>query len=315
MTTIRIIIFSFNRAMQLDALLNSLVSYWERPCFDVHVLYRASSISFQNGYERLKGLYSSVCFHQEKAVSRKWYSLHELTDFYNLKLLYLCPHLRGHKSDFRQQLLSILKQEGADTVMFLTDDAIFIRPIILSPSDLFWLSEAPTRRQLSLRHGQELIEGSHPKSTADGYEWWFGDPHNNSHWSYRFSLDGHIYDRKTIIKVLKCASFSNPNTLESGGLLHFCHRNLLTECRCGKNVCLLSYPINIVQNTFSNEALDVCPSILNDYYLKGYSIQYPTVENISSFQIYPDYIILRRDNEKIVFQTRAETSKKVSPQE
>ena len=311
----RIVIFSFNRAMQLEALLNSLVNYWEQPYFDVHVLYRASSNSFQNGYERLMGLFPSVWFHQEKAVSQKWYSLRELTDFYNLKLLYLCPHLRSHKSDFRQQLLSILLQEGADTIMLLTDDAVFIRPIILSPADLFWLSEAPTRRQLSLRHGQELIGECHPTSTADGYEWQFCDPQNNSHWSYRFSLDGHIYDRKILIMVLKCASFSNPNTLESGGLLHFCHRKMLTECRCGKNVCLLSYPLNIVQNTFSNEALDVSPSILNDYYLRGYSIQYPTVENISSFQIYPDCIILHRDNERIVLQTRAVTSKIVSPQE
>ncbi len=295
--------------MQLDALLKSLVRYWGQPGIDVHILFRASSDSFINGYDRLKGLFPTMCFHQEKAIPGGFYSFTELTDFYNLKLLYLCPHLRGHKSDFRQQLLSILKQEGAETILFLTDDAVFIRPIVLSPADLLWLSEAPTRRQLSLRHGQELIGKCHPTPTADGYEWRFCDTHNNNHWSYRFSLDGHIYDRKALVKVLDSASFSNPNTLESSGLLHTCHRGLLTDCRCGKNVCLLSYPINIVQNTFTNEALDATPSVLNDYYLKGYSLQYPHLETFSSFQIYPDCIYFIRANEMINFPLCAKTPK------
>ena len=149
-----------------------------------------------------------------------------------------------------------------------------------------------------MRHGQELIGECHPTPTADGYEWRFCDTHNN-HWSYRFSLDGHIYDRKALVKVLDSDSFSNPNTLESSGLLHTCYRGLLTDCRCGRNVCLLSYPINIVQNTFTNEALDATPSVINDYYLKGFSLQYPHLETLSSFQIYPDCIYFVRANDMI----------------
>ena len=63
--------------MQLDALLKSLVRYWEQPDIDVHILYRASRDTFINGYERLKGLFPTMYFHQEKAISGGFYSLTE----------------------------------------------------------------------------------------------------------------------------------------------------------------------------------------------------------------------------------------------
>ena len=127
-----IIIFSYNRAMQLDALLTSIAFYWKYPDIKIHVLYNASDDNFNNGYERLKKLYSAVTFTQENTLSYSTYSFAEMTNYFNLKLLYLCPHLRGRKSDFRKQLIHILKDSDDRLTMFLTDDSIFFRPVELS---------------------------------------------------------------------------------------------------------------------------------------------------------------------------------------
>ena len=287
--------------MQLEALLKSIVCYWKHPEYEINVLFRASKEAFLRGYNKLRGVFHSVTFLQETALSGACYSWPELTHFYNLKLLFFCPHLRGHKSDFRQQLLTILNRSKSDTVLFLTDDSIVFRPIEIRQENLLWLTENPIQRQFSLRHGQELSNGRQLSLTEDGYEWRFRDFGNQDHWGYRFSLDGHLYHRDTMASFLKRASFNNPNSLESSGFLHSCHKGIFTEGRCRKNVSLLSYPLNIVQSTFANAHMDATPSVLNDYFLQGYSLQYPIPEKISSFQVYPRQVALVRKHDKIIF--------------
>ena len=47
---LKIIIFSFNRALQLEALLASLRKFWKRPAVSVTVIYNTSDETFQKGY-------------------------------------------------------------------------------------------------------------------------------------------------------------------------------------------------------------------------------------------------------------------------
>ena len=54
---IQIIIFSFNRALQLDTLLRSLVMHWKSPDYCVDIIYNSSDDFFQNGYDILIGKY------------------------------------------------------------------------------------------------------------------------------------------------------------------------------------------------------------------------------------------------------------------
>lgn len=297
---LQIIIFSYNRAMQCSALLDSIKQYWKQPQnTEIIVLYNTSDESLEKGYERMKDIYHDVQFVREQTNRHPAYSLGELSSFYNLKLLMLCPHLRGHKTDFRRQLIKLLSRDKNGFTVFMTDDSVLIRPVILKEEDFDWLQGKPNQRQLSLRHGRELIGERNVKASDNRIQWKFADYGNGDHWGYRFSLDGHIYCNRIMFKLLNHASFCNPNTLESSGMLHSAHKGILTEGRCSINVCLLSYPINIVQSTFANEAMNADASVLNDYYLNGYSLSYPVPESISAFQVYPSHLFIERDNEKI----------------
>lgn len=302
--TIQIIIFSYNRAMQLDALLTSIASFWKYPDIKIHVLYNASDNTFSRGYERLKELYSEVTFTQENTLSYSSYSLAEMTNYFNLKLLYFCPHLRGRNSDFRKQLICILKDSDDCLTMFLTDDSIFIRPVELSQDNMDWIIEQPCLRQFSFRHGAELIGERKIRSTNIGYEWLFSEFSSNDHWGYRFSLDAHVYCREALLSLLQKASFSNPNTLESSGLLHSQHRSMFIQGRCLQHIMVLSFPINIVQETFQNEALCVNPSLLNEYFLEGYKLEYPKIDNISTFQVYPQCVCVCMEGRRKEIRTK-----------
>lgn len=302
---LQIIIFSYNRAMQCSALLDSIKQYWKKPQ-DITkiVLYNTSDESLEKGYERMKDIYNDVQFVREHSNSRPAYSFGELSSIYNLRLLLLCPHLRGHKTDFHRLLINLLSRNKDGYTIFLTDDSVFIRPANLQEEDFDWLQERPEQHQLSLRHGLEMLGDKDLDSSGNHIHWHFARYGNGDHWGYRFSLDGHVYCNSVLISLLGHASFSNPNTLESSGMLHACHRNILNEGRCSRNMCLLSYPINIVQKTFANEAMNADASVLNDYYLKGYSLCYPVPEEISSFQVYPPKLLIRRDGEQIEMPTR-----------
>lgn len=308
--TIQIIIFSYNRAMQLDALLTSIASFWKYPDIKIHVLYNASDNTFSRGYERLKELYSEVTFTQENTLSYSSYSLAEMTNYFNLKLLYLCSHLRGRKSDFRKKLLRILKDSDGRLTMFLTDDSVFIRPTELSQEDMDWLTEHPYLRQLSFRHGAELIGERRIRQTNTGYEWLFSEFSSNDHWGYRFSLDAHVYCREAILSLLQKASFSNPNTLESSGLLHSQHRSMFIQGRCLPHIMVLSFPINIVQKTFQNESLCVNPSLLNDLFLEEYKLEYPKIDSVSTFQVYPQCVYVCKEGRRKEIRTKYRASGK-----
>ncbi len=184
--------------------------------------------------------------------------------------------------------------------MFLTDDAIFIKPCSIDGQTENWIGEDPSQRQFSFRHGCETIK---PEvkiiRTINGFSWKFSDFGSNSHWGYNFSLDAHVYNTRSMFRFLRRISFSNPNTLESSGMLHAGKRRLFMSGRCGTNMSILSFPINIVQTTFKNDALQASPELLNDYFLNGYRLKLPIPKShYNTFQIYPDEISLLKGDEE-----------------
>ena len=294
----QIIIFSYNRAMQLSALIHSFLKWWEGDDYSIDVIYNTSSNEYERGYELLQDSLSSnmnIRFSKEKKVSITHWSIGELTSVYNIKLLYLCPFLRRKKTNFRDILLRIMKSSKYKSTMFLTDDSVFIRPINFDKNIENWICERSLQRQFSFRHGVELMpHGGDIAKIEIGYQWTFTQYEKSNHWGYNFSLDAHVYCTQTMYQFLCGVTFSNPNTLESSGILHSSKKNVFWEGQCGNNVAILSFPINIVQRTFDNKALNADVKTLNDYFLKGFQLRY-TWEEIKDFQQYPDTIEVFKD--------------------
>lgn len=291
--TMDIIIFSYNRALQAKTLIESIFNYMNPPQYNIHVIYNSSNEDYQMGYDYIIKQYSNkVNFYKEEKQNNH-YSLSEIFDFYNFKLLFLCPFLRGGKTNFREKLIEICRNSH-DEIMFLTDDSVFIDNVSISNEILAWIHQDPWHRQISLRVGHEFI--TKEIDIEKGNCWSFEKHLTNSIWGYRYSLDAHIYDAKTITSFLRKATFKNPNTLESVGMLHSVKKGLFENGLFLDNVKILSYPINIVQNTFKNEALHANTETLNNYLLKGFELILPKPEKITEFQIYPDEIQVKKDS-------------------
>lgn len=292
----QIVIFSFNRAIQLDALLDSLLKHWKNPKSYVDVLYNTSDEAYQKGYELLKERYRSkfISFHKENPLRGSAYPWPLLAKYINFKAFVHNKYIRKPKTNFRSLLFSIIESNPKRELMFMTDDSLFIRDVDVSEEVFSWLHAAPRNRQLSLRLGRGMNgESQFNIQEEEGWLTWnMSKVPGKNNWSYTFSVDAHIYDKSTLFAILKKTIFCNPSSLEGYMHLRSVKDGLFQEAKAPLKPTLLSFPINMVQKVAENETMGVSTEMLNDYYLNGYRLEYPIPSHYSTFQIYPDHISL-----------------------
>lgn len=292
------IIFSFNRALQLDTLITSMIENWQNPQYCIDVIYNTSDQEFQKGYDILIDKYSkykNIKFNKESGI-RDIIGIKELLNIRNFIAYNKNKKKFTPKSNFRSLCIDLLKKDKNEFIMFLTDDAMFIDKVKIENEVFNWIKEAPSKRQFSLRMGMGMNGPVNQIEKKGTYLTW--DFHKNSrgtNWGYPFSVDAHIYHKKPTVKLFEKYIFCNPNTLE-GFINAQVYRKMLFEEGMSYMKCkLLSYPINMVQTVEKNETLGVDCKMLNNLLLDGYTMKYPVPENYDCFQQYPDNILLFKD--------------------
>lgn len=301
MIMLQIIIFSFNRALQLDTLLTSLVECWIVPDYCVDVLYNTTDEEYEEAYQKVRNKFVSypITYHKESAVADKPQASMFLT-WDNVKRYLKNPCLRYPKSNFRSLLLHIIKDNPFRHLMFMTDDAMFIKDVNIPKPIFQWMDERPCSRQFILRIGEGM--NNQPKDIVrkeEGYlKWNMYDAPMMTNWGYNFSVDAHIYSRKFIVGILEQLWFVNPNTLEDPVCRTLRRKEMMGEAMAYVSPRVLSFPINMVQSVEQNETLGVDCKMLNQQYLAGYTMKYPIPEIITHFQVYPDYLRMFKGDEE-----------------
>ena len=110
---IHIIIFSFNRALQLEALLSSIQCHWQKTNYKLSVLYNTSGDDFQKGYDILQKEYPAYEFIKETRKTSGYHVSDYMTP-YNLKKLLKYHHIRKQKSNFRDLLNNMLATSSCE---------------------------------------------------------------------------------------------------------------------------------------------------------------------------------------------------------
>lgn len=183
-----VVIYSKNRACQLDALLRSLKKNFAQ--YDtslVSVIWKGDK-GFKGGYTKIKNKFPEV----------------------NMI----------HEDNFKQQTLGCIDEEQ-DFTMFLVDDIIFKAPFSEHDSQFqsmriasyIWCTslrlDCNTTHCYALNSSQEI-----PKTLSPEFPSWRWSEATGD-WNYPMSLDGNVYHTNQIKKVVRSLDFSNPNELES----------------------------------------------------------------------------------------------------
>jgi hypothetical protein len=243
------IIFSKDRACQLDFLLTSLIDN-DGGMFDVNILYDHSSDKFRAGYESLIKKYPFLNWIEE--------------------------------SDFQVDTINLVKK-GGDLVCFFVDDNILYNRIEVDHDSIVNLFSSEDIFCLSLRLGANTIiqnEYSHrpcvlPEKAVlvnDTYliwNWRSLPPYTN--FAYPFSVDGHVLPKDLVLSVLSNYTFDTPNALEGRALSHI--SGFSENMSSFKESVLVNTPLNLVGSSEnkSGQKFGVSLEELNDIYLSGNS--------------------------------------------
>ena len=184
-TGLTCIIFSRDRAMQLDALLRSIELY-SLSSFNVIIQYSCSYIH-RNSYEKLKKNYIKYEFIEE--------------------------------SSFMNTLQSIVQSIQTSCLFFLVDDQVFIRPFNIMEI----LQKMKKNTFFSLRLGRCIIDfGIYHERLYPIYKvlegdfliWKWRENIYQKDWGYQFSVDGTVYRTLDIIRAMMAITFKAPNSFE-----------------------------------------------------------------------------------------------------
>lgn len=230
---INTIIFSKDRACQLELLLRSLKRNfveWEHA--NVSIVYKVSGEGtldnpLYQGYMKCKELHPEFLYLPEE----------------------MCE-------SFKDATLSGINPENPLT-MFLVDDDVFKdRFSLLDPEfQKFAVDQDILTLSLRLYPGVDYCypiarNVRVPVINEDGTWKWNGE---DGDWGYPMSVDGNVFSTPLIRYIVENLPFKNPNTFESAMAVNTQVVASMPNMICYKdNSKLLNVPANIVQNTFAN---------------------------------------------------------------
>lgn len=266
---INIVIFSKNRAAQLELLLTSLKqNFAEFEDADVVVLYKATSREFDDGYSILKNEWPKVSF--------------------------LDDNLAGSFRPTLVQTLSI--RPDNPFTMFLVDDIVF-RDSFSINDPVFNNLGSPDMLAVSLRlydkitHCYATDTPSPLPNFTMGNVWKWSTGHGD--WGYPMSVDGNVFRTFLINHLLKevVPLFDNPNTFEAVLNHPIVKQHLPSYMCCYKEKSkLINNPANRVQDLFQNRTTGAFTAEeINESFLAGKRLRpVGSVENLENNTVHYD---------------------------
>jgi len=256
---INAIVFSKDRASQLDLFIRSLKKYFvEFEELNFKILYTYSNDSFKQGYDKL-------------------FDIHD-----ELNITWIKEEKR-----FKEHLIEFINEEEKYTIFFV-DDMIFKNEFSLNSKQFKLFTLDDTILTLSLRLHKNLsycyparIHISPPTFDVNNTFRWRGQ---QGDYGYPMSLDGNFFRTKDILPFLKSLNYNNPNSLESQLAVYPLNRQKMI---CFDESVVLTIPVNKVQNFNQNIYGNISSKFLNDKFLDGYIVDlepYNGFKNVSCHQ-------------------------------
>lgn len=260
---LNVIIFSKDRAMQLDLLLQSILLNFNVEDYTLNILYKASNDEYNRGYNTIRDLYPQFNYKKEES--------------------------------FKSDLLSLFN--NSQYTVFFTDDDIVFKSLKLNNDELHNIFMLTNANCFSLRLGlntkhcytQQRLNKLNNHNTHNFYfdidliepviSWKVSDGTND--YSYPMSVDGHIFKTEYIKNLSETLEYTNANLFEIF-LTNFTKSDMIISSYEHSKL------VKNVIKTYSNEDL-------NEMYLDGTIINFNKLNfteiNSSSQEIKPIFKI------------------------
>jgi hypothetical protein len=256
-----VLVFSRDRALQLDAMLSSFLGQAMDPdCAAITILYRTSTARHLSQYEELAREYRpQVNFVVETTFRSQVLGLLRATSRADA----LQPGMTNVKFPWHRRKRQVEDAaEQRNQVLFVVDDAVFVRPFRLTTA-MDALDRSPDALGFSFRLGRNTHssyvlsrEQAPPsfESQSPGvlkFRWTDAD----ADFAYPLELSSSLYRSSRMASLLARLRFADPNTLESQ--MSLAARRFERDAPfllCWETSAAFSVPINRVQAVYQNRA-------------------------------------------------------------
>jgi hypothetical protein len=278
---IQYLVFSRNRAMQLDAVLRSLFLHClDADTADICTLYKTTNQQHEKQYQELDVAYSGRVFFKQQQNFRRdvlsYLNPFERNKFLGFVFWLLCELGRigpplGSSFDriwrrtvtpvlvFLSTLLSTAISKDR-FVLFLVDDNLFVQDFYMKHT-IDVLNQRKSLLGFSLRLGenttyrysrrqkQSLPNFKSINDTIVNFDWTQSD----GDFGYPLEVSSSIYRLSDILPLLIGFPFDNPNVLEERMAFHArLFRNKRPQLACYQRSVTFCNPINVVQSVMPN---------------------------------------------------------------
>ena len=309
------IYFTYKRAILLEASLDSIYKNFKNLDTKINIIYHFNE-EHEQSYKYLFKKYSNKNI---KVIKRSKSNFLEQDILFLLRPLNLLWLLRWKKiyrdfNNFKYLLENILKNVDTDFVMFVPDDQIFYKNTYI-PNKVFDLI-LKNKYQTYYRFftGDHFVgKYSLPKKMnieqftdqgIDFFRWSNKDAHAKYLWNYRFTIEGTVFHKDALIKLLKPMLYHNPITLEAVGLWESRFRNFFEYGLSSNSRTAATFQINNVQNLVKNQCSFFDPDILMEKYLSGFTLDYSLSDfDSAKLDVVPNKLFLKKNNSKIEYTT------------
>jgi hypothetical protein len=228
---LNVIIFSKDRAMQLDLLLKSILLNFNVEDYKLNILYKASNDEYNRGYNMIRDLYPQFSYKREENFKSDLMSLFNDSEY----TVFLTD------DDIIYQSFKLNKDE-LHNIFMLTDAMCFSLRLGLNTKHCYTmqkLNDLKNFKRHEFYHDTDLIEPVISWKVKDG----------TNDYAYPMSVDGHIFKTTFIKEISNFLEYSNPIMFEAM-LSNITNSNIVISSYLSSK--LVNNPINRVQNVFHN---------------------------------------------------------------
>jgi hypothetical protein len=310
MTNVSIIIFTYKRAILLDSALSFLFKNFKNLELPVNVIYHYHP-DHKNSYDILKKKWikKKVFFHERKKINFLILIKFVFLNTLNIMWLFKWPDIYKKCNNFKFLLERILKNIKTDYVSMMPDDQIFYKKTIISEKVFKIINNSKKSYFYRFFTGDHfkrynlLPKKLKVKFYKDKLTPFFEWSHGNSNfkksplWNYRFTIEGTVYYKKTLLKLISPYLYHDPITLEAIGLWESRFRGFFSNGLSSKERTAAGYQINSVQKYVFHHNNNFNTEVLMKAYLKGYRLVInPNVFKRDNFDVVPNNIFLKKKN-------------------
>lgn len=281
------ILFSYNRAMQLDLTLRSLMTRMVNPVTYTVIYHHAES--HRGSYEQLISEWSA---HGVRFLLRgdRLRGFREVFPYLlrldNLYCYLRLPFMRRRVDNFKELVEQAIADAGAEFTFFSTDDQYLLAPTYVPQAALRIIAQNPRDycyRFFTGDHfadewrlpGKMKIARHHYEEkgrSGDFFEWDCRDPHATLLWKYRFNVDDSVFHTQTLRHFLRGLFYHMPTTLEGCGFVSSRWRGYFSRGLSSCERTGVGIQANNVQTFVDNPAANFSPELLRKFYEAGYRL-------------------------------------------